>query len=123
MKKIILAAALIAFSFSAQAATTTTNVCIDINAAIQTQQTEDQILNQLIAAPCSMNLVDAAKAIIAAGGNQGRTLTAALIIDPNLDPTTVTAASAAIPASGTTGNTPRNTIGTTTTNTGGASPA
>ena len=80
MKKFILAAALAAFSFTAQAATPT-GTCIDVATSLTTMS-ESVILDSLIAPGCGMGIQEAVAAIIAAGGDQQNTLTAALAIDP-----------------------------------------
>jgi len=85
MKKFILAMALTMFSFTAQAET----VCIDVAASMATM-TESEILSSLTGTSCSMSLEDAVAAILAAGGDQTRTLAAAMIINPDFtytDPT------------------------------------
>ena len=82
MKKIILAAAIAAFSFTAQAETTGENTCVDITASLATMS-ESAILDNLTDPGCGMSLNDAVNAIIAAGGNQQNTLAAAMIINPD----------------------------------------
>jgi len=87
MKKIILAMAISAFSFSAHAETT--SACINVSASLSTM-TESQILNSLTEAGCGMSLQEAVDAVVAAGGDLTTTQTAALNIDPNFvytDPT------------------------------------
>ena len=98
MKKIILAAAIAAFSFPAQDETTGDNTCVDVTTSLETMS-ESAILDNLTGPGCEMALNDAVNAIIGAGGDETATLTAAFIKDPtysyaklsdpteNLDPT------------------------------------
>jgi hypothetical protein len=89
MKKIILALLVAVFSFTAQAEVAS-NTCIDVKDALANNQSESFILESLVAPGCGMSLQDAFAAIIADGGNQKETLTAALIVDPDFkydDPT------------------------------------
>jgi len=80
MKKIILAAALAAFSFTAHAEIN--NTCIDVNTSLTTMS-ESAVLESLIAPGCGMSMQDAVTAIINAGGDQQTTLTAALLVNPD----------------------------------------
>jgi len=89
MKKIILALALAAFSFTAYAEGTD-SACIDVGQSLSADAPISEILDSLIAPACGMSLQDAVGAIIADGGNQKDTLAAAMIVDPNfsyIDPT------------------------------------
>jgi len=102
--------------------------CVDVSGSLASHISEATILDSLVSIDCGMELNSAVNTILNAGGNKIKTLTAALLINPDYSYTDPTSGFAPTSAGGdskteSSGDTPSSLKPTTADGGGGESPS
>jgi len=100
--------------------------CVDISSSLASNISEAAILDNLVSTNCGLQLNTAVYSILGAGGDQVKTLVAALLIDPKytyIDPTTELPPTSAGAGSNSEPSNDSKSTQSTTSSGGGASPS